>query len=302
MWLYLGVFSAVFLGFYDITRKHVLHENAVLPVLFFATLTETLLLLPIAILSPLAPELLTRLGLYIPVFGLAPQLHCLTKAIMVSVLWTLGFFAIKNLPISLFAPIASSSPAWTLLGAILLFGERLTTLQWVAFVILFISYYFFSILGSREGIVFHTNKWVIFLFLAVLLASICALYDKYLIHTLRYSAIGVQVWSMFYAVPLLGLATLLIWRPRRARFAKFKWQHNILLIGIFLTISDFAYFKAIACEGALISLLIAVRSSGVVVSFLAGALIFGEVRMRSKAFALAGVLIGIFLLFLSSSH
>jgi transporter family protein len=74
---------------------------------------------------------------------------------------------------------------------------------------------------------------------------------------------------------------------------------DYLLIGLLLTIADVAYFKAISCEGTLISLLATVRSSSVVVSFLAGALFFGEVRMLQKSVALAGVLIGIFLLFLS---
>jgi transporter family protein len=66
-----------------------------------------------------------------------------------------------------------------------------------------------------------------------------------------------------------------------------------------LTIADVAYFKAIGYEGTLISLLAAVRSGSVVVSFLAGAVMFKEVRIRQKAIALAGVLVGMVLLFLS---
>ena len=299
MWLYLGVFSAVFLGLYDISRKHALNGNAVLPVLFFATLTEALLLLPVALLSPLSPEFMTRLGLFIPHFSLVAHLLFFLKAILVASIWMLTCFSIKHLPISIYSPIGASAPAWTLIGAMLLFGERLTIMQWVAFGVLFVSYYIFSIIGSREGIVFHTNKWVIFLCLAVLLSAASALSDKYFVRTLGYTAIGVQVWFVLYMVPVLGVAILAFWRPNRARYTPFEWRWTIPLIGLLLTIADIAYFKAIACDGMLISLLAAVRSSGAVVAFLAGALFWGEVRILQKSVALAGVLIGVFLLFLA---
>jgi len=299
MWLYLGIFSAVFLGFYDVSRKQALHGNAVLPVLFFAAAAEALLLLPAAVFSPLSPELMSRVGLYIPQFDWVGHIHFFLKAVMVGGMWVLGYFSMKHLPISIFSPIAASSPAWTLLGAILLFGERLTATQWVAFGILFVSYYIFSIVGSREGIVFHNNKWVALLFVAVLLGAASALYDKYLVQTLGYSAFAVQVWFMLYMVPVLGLAVVAFWWPNRAKHTPFDWRWSIPLIGLWLTIADFAYFKALAYDGALISLLSAVRSGGAVVSFLAGAVIFGEVRIRQKAVALAGVLVGMFLLFFS---
>lgn len=299
MWLYLGIFSAVFLGLYDITRKHALLRNAVLPVLFFATLAEALLLLPLVLLSPLLPEMMTRLGLFVPHCDWVAHLLFFLKAIIVGALWMFAYFSIKNLPISIFAPIAASIPAWTLVGAMLIFGERLTAQQWLAFGIMFTFYYVFSIVGGREGIVFHTNKWVIFLFIAVLLSAVSSLSDKYLIQTLGYSPLAVQVWFMLYMVPILGLSLLLFWWPSRARHAPFQWRWFIPLIGLLLTIADVAYFEAVGCEGTLISLLSAVRSSSAVVSFLAGAIIFGEVRILQKSFALAGVLVGVFLLFLS---
>ncbi|MDD5063662.1 MAG: DMT family transporter [Phycisphaerae bacterium] len=299
MWLYLGIFSAVFLGLYDITRKHALRGNAVLPVLFFATLAEALLLLPVALLSPTAPEFMTRLGLFIPQFGWTAHLLFFSKAILVAAIWMLGYFSIKHLPISIYSPISASGPAWTLVGAILIFGEQLTVMQWAAFGILIVSYYIFAIVGSREGIVFHTNKWVIFLFMAVLLTAASSLLDKYLIQTLGYSAVGVQVWFILYMVPIFGFAVLAFWLPSRAKHTPFEWRWIIPLIGVLLTIADIAYFKAIGCEGTLISLLAAVRSSSAVVSFLAGAIFFGEVRMLQKSWALAGVLVGVFLLFLS---
>lgn len=299
MWLYLGIVSAVFLGLYDITRKHALQNNAVIPVLFFAVLAEAILLLPVAVLSPYAPHLMERLGLFIPQFGLTAHLLFALKSLMVAVLWLLAYFSIKHLPISIYSPIGASGPAWTLIGAIIIFGERLTLIQWVAFGVLFVSYYVFSIVGSREGIIFHTNKWVIFLFIAVLIGAASALLDKFLIQRLGYAAVAVQVWFILYMVPVLGFTVLFFWWPVRSKYTSFEWRWFIPMIGILLAMADVAYFKAIACSGTLISLLTAVRSASAVVSFLAGAVMFSEVRMVQKSFALAGVLLGVFLLFLS---
>jgi transporter family protein len=299
MWLYLGIFSAVFLGLYDITRKHALCDNAVLPVLFFATGAGALLVSPVAVLSPLAPDLMTHLGLYIPTIGLTEHLCLFLKAVIVAAMWVFAYFSMKHLPLSIFSPIAASSPAWTLFGAIIVFGERLTAVQWAAFAVLFASFYIFSLIGSREGIVFHSNRWIIFLFAAVLLGSSSALYDKYLIQELCYPPLVVQVWFSIYIAPIMAAALLLFWYPRRAGYAPFDWRWSIPLIGLWLTIADFAYFKSLACGGTLISLLAAVRSGGAVISFLAAALLFGEVRIIQKSVVLAGVLAGVFLLFLS---
>jgi transporter family protein len=267
--------------------------------LFFSVLVEAVLLLPIIVLSAVSPHFLTPLGIFIPPFGPLAHFCCFIKALIVVSLWLLGFFSVKHLPISIYAPIGASGPAWTLLGAMLVFGERLTPFQWAAFGVLFVSYYIFSLVGSREGIVFHTNKWVILLFLSVLIGAGSALYDKYLVHTLGFSAVGVQVWFMIYAVPVMTFVLFVFWWPVRAKHTPFKWRWGILLIGALLAVADITYFKALGYQGAMISLVTAVRSGSVVISFLGGAFIFGEVQIRHKAVALVGVIIGVLMLLLS---
>jgi transporter family protein len=299
MWLYLSALSAVFIGLYDVCRKRAIRNNAVIPLLFFSVSVEAVMLLPIIVLSAVSPHFLTPLGIFIPPFGPLAHFCCFVKALIVVSLWLLGFFAVKHLPISIYAPIGASGPAWTLLGAMLVFGERLTPFQWAAFGVLFVSYYIFSLVGSREGIVFHTNKWVILLFLSVLIGAGSALYDKYLVHTLGFSAVGVQVWFMIYAVPVMTFVLFVFWWPVRAKHTPFKWRWGILLIGALLAIADITYFKALGYPGAMISLVTAVRSGSVVISFLGGAFLFGEVQIRHKAVALVGVIVGVLMLLLS---
>jgi len=49
MWIGLGLLSALCLGLYDVSKKHALRENAVLPVLFAAVIIGALTTLPLVI-------------------------------------------------------------------------------------------------------------------------------------------------------------------------------------------------------------------------------------------------------------
>ncbi len=299
MWIYLGIFSAVFLGMYDVSRKHAVQKNAVLPVLFLAVVFGAALFLPAMVASRTNPEAMIKAGVLIPAVSWIEHLHLFAKAVIVAASWVCGYFAIKHLPISIVSPIYVTGPVWTLIGAIILFHEQATVLQYAGFAVMAVSYYVFSVLGSKEGIIFSNNKWVTFALLATLIGAASGLYDKYLIHTLGYSPVVVQAWFSIYLVPVLGVVVLLFWLPGRERYTPFAWRWSIPLIGSFLLVADFAYFKAIRSDDCLIGILSMLRCGCVAVSFVGGATMFNEERMPSKTFALAGLLAGMVLILLS---
>ena len=221
------------------------------------------------------------------------------KAVIVSVSWVLAYFAMKHLPISLFSPIRASGPAWTLLGAVLFFHERPLPMQWAGIAVIFCSYYAFSVIGQKEGVVFHRSRWILYIFLATLIGSISTLYDKYLIQQLGYTPMLVQFWFAFYNVALLGPFTVCVWLPKRKQYTPFEWRWSVPAIGLLLIAADFVYFNAVKNHDALIVILSLLRRSSVVVSFAVGAFIFGDVNRRGKAWALAGVLAGVILIVLA---
>ncbi|MDD5010773.1 MAG: EamA family transporter [Phycisphaerae bacterium] len=296
MWLYLGVFSALFLGLYDISKKHSLQKNAVLPVLFFATIFGAVLMVPGIILSGIAEGYMKKHGLYIPAITLTGHLHIFAKSAIVSAAWVLGYFALKNLPISIATPITASGPLWVLLGATVFFREHPTFIQYLGLATMVVSYYLFSIIGNKEGIRFGSNKWVVFILLATLINTCSALYDKFLIQTLDYTPLTVQAWFSVYLVAVMGAVVFVFWLPGRKNYTPFVWRWSIPLIGLFLIVADFAYFKALAYEGSLIAMLSTLRCGCILVSFLGGILLFKELRPGYKAIALCGVLAGVFLI------
>ncbi len=299
MWIYLGIISAVLLGLYDVCKKHALNRNAVLPVLTLSTIAGFVPMAAIWIGSQAAPAFMQDIGIFIPEATTTEHLLLLLKSFIVCTSWVLAYFAMKHLPISLSTPIRSSGPAWTLLGAVFLFHERPTSIQWLGIAVIFISYYAFSVAGRREGVVFHRSIWILFMFLATFIGSISTLFDKYLLQQRDLSTVLVQFWFSFYNVVLMATFTAVVWWPRRKQFTPFTWRWSIALIGLLLIMADFVYFTALRNPDALVVILSLLRRSSVIVSFGVGAAIFNEVNRTGKAWALAGVLAGVILIVLA---
>ncbi len=300
MWVFASICSAIFLGFYEVARKHAVNENAVIPVLLGSTLFGAALVTPVIVLSKIAPVVMQNIGLYVPILPVKAHFYLIIKAIIVASSWTMGFFALKHLPISIFTPIRATSPFWTLIGAILIFHEQPNTIQWFGLMLILLSYYAFALLGSREGISFHRNKWIYLLIMETIIGSMSGLYDKLLIQKLNFSPIVVLTWFSFYIVLIFFILTLALWYPQRKNNTPFQWRWSIPMVGILLVFSDFIYFYALSYSAALIVLVIAIRRMNVVISFLIGSLWFKEVNKKLKFLALSGVLAGILLLVISS--
>lgn len=304
MWLMLAFCSAALLGFYDVSKKLALQGNAVLPVLFLNTLICSLIFLPFILLSGFT-DLLDGSTFYVESFGWQVHKFILLKALIVLSSWVFGYFAMKHLPITIVGPINATRPVMVLVGALLVFGERLSLLQLAGVVTAIVSFFLLSKSGKKEGVDFRHNKWIFSLVLAAILGAISGLYDKYLMASPTNGGVGlsrmvVQSWYNIYQLLLMGMTILLIWWPTRRRTTPFKWHWSIILISIFLSIADFVYFYALSLPGAMISIVSMIRRGSVVVSFACGAVIFKEKNLKSKSLDMLLVLLSMLLLYVGS--
>lgn len=299
MWLLLAFCSAALLGFYDVFKKKSLVNNAVLPVLGLNTLFSSLIFLPLILISHFRPELLQNTLFFVPDTG-GWEVHkfILLKSLIVLSSWVLGYFGMKHLPLTLVGPINATRPVMTLVGALLIFGERLNLYQWIGVLMAILSFFMLSRSGKKEGIDFTHNRWIWFIILAAVLGAASGLYDKYLMG--KFNNMVIQSWYNIYQLFIMGGVLLMLWLPKRKTTTPFHWSWCIILISIFLSAADFVYFYALSMEDSMISIVSMVRRGSVVVSFLFGALIFREKNMKSKAIDLVLVLIGMFFLYLGS--
>lgn len=299
MWLLLAFCSAALLGFYDVFKKKSLSNNAVLPVLVLNTLFSSIIFIPFILLSHFAPQMLQDSIFYVPDSG-GWEVHkfILLKSFIVLSSWAFGYFGMKHLPLTIVGPINATRPVMTLVGAMLIFGERLNLYQWIGVFMAVISFFMLSRSGKKEGIDFKHDRWIWFVVLAAVLGAVSGLYDKYLMG--RFNNMQVQAWYNIYQLFMMGGVLMFLWWPKRKTSTPFRWDWCIILISVFLSAADFVYFYALSMEDSMISIVSMVRRGSVVVSFLFGAMMFHEKNLKSKAIDLLLVLIGMFFLYLGS--
>ena len=302
MWLSFAFLSAVLLGLYDSCKKQALGGNAVIPVLFLNTLFCSLIFVPFIVLSYCSPVLDDSIFKVADYGGWAVQKWILLKSVIVLSSWTLGYYGMKHLPLTIVGPINATRPVLVLLGAMLIFGEKLNCLQWTGVLLAVVSFFMLSRSGKKEGIDFEHNVWIYAVVGAAILGAVSGLYDKFLMNPngLALDKMAVQSWYNIYQCGMMGVMMMLIWYPNRRKTTPFRWKWSIIFISIFLSVADFVYLYALSMPGAMISIVSMVRRGSVIVSFLFAALVFKEKNLRSKAVDLALVLLGMVFLYLGS--
>lgn len=292
-WILLTLVAALFLGVYDLCTKHAVRENAVLPVLFFANVVSAAIWWAIIGLQDAAPQALPA-SLAVPALTWTQHGLLFAKSVIVAASWVCSYFAVKHLPVSIAAPIRATSPLWTLIGALLLLGERPSWLETAGILTTLGSFVGLSIVGRDEGIHFHRDKWIWWLCFGTLLGGISGLYDKYLLGRAGFTASTVQSWFSIYLC-LLFLPLAIGWKLRWWTRHEFHWRWSILGVSLALLCADFLYFSALRDQDALVSVVSSLRRGSTLVAFAGGIVFFRETNWRRKLPAVIGVLFGIIL-------
>lgn len=290
MWVTLAIVSALCLGFYDVMKKLSLDGNNVLGVLFLNTVFSSILMLPIIII-----------GVSQGNYGLGNSLEghgaILIKSGIVLTSWLLSYASIKHLPLTIAGPVNASRPILVLVGALLIFGERLNLWQWAGVILGFWSLFFISRVGGKEGFSLKSSKWVWMAIGATAMGAVSALYDKYLLT--RYEPLEVQAWYSLYQMVIMGITIGLILRNNHGA-TPLRWRWTIPLISVFLTVADIAYFYSLSIEGSMIAVVSMIRRGSVIVSFFYGVIALHEKNIRLKLIDLTLLLIGLTFLVIGS--
>jgi transporter family protein len=292
-WIVASLVSAFFLGCYELSTKHAVRENAVLPVLFFANVCSASVWLILMTVGAARPEALPAIMQVEPMTWAQHGL-LLIKSTIVAASWICSYFAVKHLPVSIASPIRATGPVWTFVGALFVLGERPSFLEIAGVMTTLVSFVGLSIAGRKEGIHFHKDKWIGWLVAGTLLGAVSGLYDKFLLGRVGFGAATVQAWfSIYLALLFLPLAVgwKLRWWPRK----EFHWRWSIVLVSFALLVADFVYFNALRDPEALVSIVSSLRRGSTLVAFAGGLWIYKETNGRAKLPAVIGVLAGIVL-------
>jgi transporter family protein len=299
MWVGAALLSAMLLGLYDVAKKRSLSSNAVVVVLLLNTLFSTILFSPVILDAELGLGLFAGTSFASTSGNLGDHALVALKALITLSSWLCGYYAIKHLPLTIVGPVNATRPVVVLVGAMLLFGERLNAWQWGGVLLTIVSLYLLSRAGKKESINFRSNRYVWSLFAAMLLGAVSGLYDKFLIANCSLHPLFVQSWFGVYQLVMMCIIALVVWMPRRAN-EPFRWVWTIPLISLFVSCADFCYYHALDDADAMIAVVSMIRRSSVIVTFLCGALLFGERNLKTKALDLVLILVGMVLLCIGS--
>ena len=243
MWLTLAFFSSLFLGLDEVAKKSALKDNAVIPVLALSILLSAALFLPLQLVSVFSPDTLLDTAFYIPPVSADAHWGILLKAAIVLGSWIFGFFATKHLPLTISSSVKASRPVFVVLGAILIFGERLNFSQWVGVIVVLTALVVLSNLDKRDG---RDDRepprrkmlWVYFLIASTLLGAASALWDKFLI--VRYDRLAIQAYTCYYQSLMMIAIVMTMWYPSRKRSTPFRWRWSIFLTAVLLRKKELA--------------------------------------------------------------
>ena len=318
MWTLLAFISALCLGFYDISKKIALRENRVIDVLTLSICFSALMLSVPLVLSRLCPEVMTDSVFYVPRLDTTGHLYTLLKSVIVLSSWVFAYISLKHLPISVVSPLQATRPMWTLVGALLIFGERLNLYQWTGVILAIGSIFLFSLGAARTSnhpSLFREHfRYYVCLVLAILIGAASGLYDKFLMR--HYDHNAVQVYYTFYQAVMM----LIVWsidryaqssrkskvESRKQKVSILNSQFSILhspvvfLISLFLVISDNVYMLALRDPDSMIAVVSTIRRGGAVIGFGYGLFFLHENDPWRKVLCMLGIVAGLICLALGS--
>ena len=310
MWTVLAFISALCLGFYDVSKKIALRENRVIDVLTLSVCISALVLSIPLLLSRLCPQMMLETHFYVPAMDGTAHAYTILKSAIVLSSWVFGYISLKHLPISVVSPMQATRPMWTLVGALLIFQEQLNFWQWIGIILAIGSIFVFSLGGHRNNRINLNNqdkRYYIALALAIILGACSGLYDKYLMR--RYDHNAVQVYYTFYQAIMMLITWTIVNKKTIGQSIVNRQSSNrqsiknigvIVLISLFLIVSDNVYMLALRDPDSLIAVVSTIRRGGAVIGFAYGLLFLKEPDPVRKICCMAGILAGLICLAMGS--
>lgn len=282
-WLWMTLISGVLLGFYDIFKKKALKDNSVFGVLALYSFFSFL----IVSFEFSRAFRITRLDFAV----------IMLKSVIIFASWTMGFIAIKHMPISIITPFGTLSPLFSIVLGIAILQERLGYLQLLGIMVILVSYYFIGKAGKSEIAGLFKNKYLYLMAGSALLSATSALIDK--IALKQITSGQMQFWFCFFLTVFYLLALLISGRMTgEEKPLKLKFSVYILLMSILIVLSDRIYFEAVKMPLSQISIVMPLRKISVFVSAIIGGIIFKEKNIRAKLACVLLLVAGITIAFI----
>ncbi len=211
---------------------------------------------------------------------------------------------LKNHEVSSISPLMNLSPVFLIVISSIFLNEIINLTQFLGIVIIIVSTYFlevnFHLHHDKKPISTYFSqlkkfdwKMISVACLMLIVISFCAVADKMILKI-------VTVETDLFFTALLIFAGMLFYNIKTKNliesFKEIKSNPLILVMSLFMAISNFLVLSAIAIPTAMVSLVVPVKRSSTLFSSLIGGVLFHESHLLKKLLAVAFMLLGVFLI------
>lgn len=279
-WVYFTILHAVFLAFFEASKKKASEKNSIYEVLAFFSLIGFII-----------TAIITRDALAID-YRYMPMIFL--KSSVVTVAWILGLTALKQMEISLYSMVRISSIIITVILSSIFLGEVITVTSLIGMLIVITGLILVNKTTTKEESKNSSLKVIFILLLSCLFNSISAIIDK---KVLAYVNSGqLQFWFLLFLAVYFWL--VLIIRRQKIDFSNLKKNYWIVLAAISIVTADRLLFKANQITDSQVIIMTMLKQLSVIISVILGKILFDEKNIIKKLLYSILIICGIGVMFI----
>ena len=279
-WVFFTIIHAVFLAFFEASKKKASEKNSIYEVLAFFSLIGFII-----------TAVITKDALSIEYKYL---LVILIKSSVVTVAWILGLTALRQMEISLYSMIRISSIIITVILSSILLGEIITATSLIGMIIVIIGLILVNKTTIKEENKNNSLKVILILLVSCFFNSISAIIDKKI---LMYVNSGqLQFWFLLFLT--IYFFIVLAIRRQKIDFINIKKNYWIPIAAISIVASDRLLFKANQVTESQVIIITMLNQLSVIVSVILGKVLFDEKNIIKKLLYSILIICGIGIMFI----
>jgi drug/metabolite transporter (DMT)-like permease len=271
MWVLLGGFSGLTLGFTDLASKIASRQVGAISVLLTSNIIGAFFIITFCILRHwFLGDGVGQLISFDIFLASVPK-----NALMVGSLYAM-YLSLPHIALSYAGAIRASGPIWTLMGAWILTREALTTPELLCLAASVVVYLLYAVIGRRDGIGRIHFLPLVGMTIATISSSLVTAYDKFLAVTYGVSAFDtIQVSSAVQRV-LFAYAIFVLVK------GQIRLSKAVAFNGVAWAIAEYAYFFAYSDPNSKATILAVLRRLSLVSGLAGSAVVFGEKHLAFK--------------------
>ena len=276
LWIVFILIYSLLKGSREVMKKAALKKSSSSEILFFYTLIGFILTLPFC-KSAFELELI-----YI--------LYSFLKAGIVCTAWIFALKALRSMSVSLYGIMDLSRMIFSTLLGVIVLGESLTAAKIIGIIFVLTGLILANLKKSAnsKGV---TVSILVFALLNCFFNAVSGTMDKILMQKMNSSQL--QFWFMLFMTLIYGV--ILIIRKEKVSLKSIKTNYWIPIMSISLIVGDKLLFEANANPASEVTVMTVIKQSSVIVTVLAGWLVFKEKHILYKLMCASIVLAGIFI-------